>query len=241
MILSFSGNVLYLILQIFLALVMMMIVAGLLTSLVRPFSTPFGIFALGGLTISLSGGFTGVSLLVGFLSFVFLTLYALSVTRELNSHLNFFDRPARESQAILIIGLTAVMGLSFYFGYVEQIKNEGFKVPAAVTNMLTDALFQTTLKQAPNMNLTERGDLMAKLREGLTQEFVKPVEAKLQTYARLISIAVTVILFWSLLVIARLFSWLPVLLLRIIFLFSTRVGWTKAVTEMREVKRLTIE
>lgn len=86
----------------------------------------------------------------------------------------------------------------------------------------------------------EREAVVAEFREQFEKALEEFVEKAIRPYEQWIPVVFALGLFTPLVTITRLLSWIPILVLRVIFPFLTVLGVTKVVAETHEVKRLTL-
>ncbi len=239
----FKDELFSLALWLTLALGAMTLTAGLIAVLLRPLWVCFIAFAFSALAMLTAWELkTGPGLLV-FVYFVASLLYTQGIAGELKERLNFSVRPIAESQAILLLVLIAIACAAFYFGYAAQIEREGFSIPANVRHMVMEIAIgpmESRIEERTDLEPRDKEAMLAEIRKGFEQEFMKPMESKIKQYEKLVPLAVAVSLFMSLATAARFFSWVPILVLRLVFSLLTAFGVTKVITEMREARRLVI-
>jgi len=133
---------------------------------------------------------------------------------------------------VLIIAACAL----FYSGYAAQIEREGFTTPPFVMDMAT-GIAEGQIETSPGLTPQEKELAIAEFR----QQFEQQMEDAIKPYQKFIPAGVALILLGLLATIVGLFSWLPALILKGIFAILTACHVTSVVTEMQEVKRLTID
>ena len=230
-------------LGLLLALGAMAIASGLVAALLRPWWVCFGAFALANLAILFAWGPRASSALLVIFCFVASLIYSLDVVRELNERLSFSVRPIAISQTILLTALVVVACGAFYLGYAAQIEKEGFTIPAYMRSTMKEMALKMVEERIREAHIEpqEREALMARFEKEFDEGIMGPMEERLEPFGRFVPVLLAVSLFALLLAITRLFSWVPVLLLGLIFPLLTAIGVTRVVTEMREVRRLTLD
>lgn len=214
---------LYLFLWLLLALALVAVTAGVVAVLLRPFWVCVVAFALSGLAMLLVWEFSLLSSVVVALYFLAGLLYSRGVAKGLEERIKFSVQPISDNQTILLLVLVIVICVSFYLGYARQIEREGFSTPPFITDRVV---------RMANPEPDEKEKFIA--------EFEKGVENAIRPYEQFIPIGIAIALFFLLRTVIGIFSWVPVLFLRILFSILTCLQVTKMVTETREVKRLTI-
>ena len=170
-------------------------------------------------------------------------LYAGRVIAELNNRVRFSVGPVAQSQTILLTTLAAVACASLYLGCAAQIEREGFSLPPtardAVTRMVMMPIERRIEGQA-GLTQDEKERILAEVRVEMERQWLEPMEETLRRYEPFVPVGIAGVLFMSLVSIARLLSWLPALVLGIVFLLLSALRVVHVATETREVERLTL-
>jgi hypothetical protein len=243
MLFSPSRDALYLGVQLLLAMVALAVTSGIVAVIFRPFWTCLVAFVLSGATIlaawevSLGSGIAVLVYLVASL------LYAGRVIAELNNRVRFSVGPVAQSQTILLTTLAAVACASLYLGCAAQIEREGFSLPPtardAVTRMVMMPIERRIEGQA-DLTQDEKERILAEVRVEMERQWLEPMEETLNRYESFIPLGVAAMLFMSLTSVVSLLSWLPTLILGVVFSLLTALRVTHVVTETREIERLTL-
>lgn len=229
-----SMSLLYLGLWFLGALVAVAVTGGLAAVLLRPFSILALAFALSAVGMFATWEFSAVS---GILAAIYLAvglLYSRGIRGELNNRIKFSVGHILRSQAILLVVLAGIACASFYFGYAAEIEREGFTVPPAAIDMIVEAMGDQI---DAGMTPAEREAALAQFRE----DFEAQVESTLEPYESYIPMGLGAALFMPLTSVVLFLSWIPILILALLFLILTYLGVTHEVTETREVTRLSLE
>ncbi len=214
------------------------VTAGLVAALVRPLWVCLISFALSALAMLLAWELEATSSALASLYFIASAIYAWGVARGLEERLSFSVRPISESQSTLLMALIVVACGSLYLGYAAHIEEEGFSIPPALVNVVMERVEKEIEKRVPE---ADREKVLAEFKEGFEKGLEGFVEKTIRPYEKFIPLALSLSLFMPLVTITRFLSWIPILVLGAIFPLLTALGVTRVVTEMREVKRLTIE
>ncbi len=243
MIFSPSSDALYLGGQLLLAMGALAVTSGIVAVLFRPFWACLVAFVLSGATIlaawevSLGSGIAVLVYLVASL------LYASRVIAELNNRVRFSVGPVAQSQTILLTTLAAVACASLYLGCAAQIEREGFSLPPtardAVTRMVMMPIERRIEGQA-GLTQDEKERILAEVRVEMERQWLEPMEETLKRYESFIPLGVAAMLFMSLTSVVSLLSWLPTLILGVVFSLLTALRVVHVVTETREVEQLTL-
>ena len=238
-----SRDALYMAGQLLLAMGALTVASGIVAALFRPFWTCLVAFVLSGATIlvawevSLGGG---IAVLVYVAASLF---YAYRVIVELNNRVRFSVGPVAQSQTILLTTLAAVACASLYLGCAAQIEREGFSLPPtardAVTRMVMMPIERRIEGQA-GLTQDEKERILAEVRVEMERQWLEPMEETLRRYEPFVPIGIAGVLFISLVSIVRLLSWVPTLILGVVFLLLSALRVVHVATETREVERLTL-
>ena len=239
LLLTFSAkDALCLTLWLLAALGAVTVTAGLVAALVRPLWGCFLAFALSALAMLFAWELEATSGALASVYFIASAIYAWEVAKGLEERLSFSVRPISESQSILLTALIIVACGSLYLGYAAHIEEEGFSIPPALVNMVIQRVEKEIEKRVPE---ADRGEILAEFKERFEKGLEEFVGKTIRPYEKFIPLAIAISLFTPLVTITRFLSWIPILVLKVIFPLLTALGVTRVVTEMREVKRLTIE
>lgn len=223
-------------------IILVAIVAGLFVALVRPFWMIIVGFVLSALAMILAWEVSIGSLALGLVYVLLATVYGRSVVHELSNRLDFSMRPVKEGQGILLFALILLISISFALGYREDAMRRGFIVPPAykqtVMQMITP-LVQTSIESRDELRPEEKAAALEEARHRV-EEFWTRIERTLQPYAQFVPVGLALILLGVLKTLLGLVSWVPLLVLSVIFPLLKLLGVTRVVTETREIRRLTL-
>ena len=236
-------EILRLVLWLLLAIVVVAVTAGLVAALLKPLWVAMVAFALSALAVIL-GWDVGIGpALFGLLYFLASLLYARSVTKELNDRLRFSVEPVSRGLSLLFMALALVACGSLYLGYAAHIDREGFTFPPTFKEMMTKMTvvpMREAIEARTDLTPQEKERALAEMKEGFEEMWMGPLEEMIEPYERLIPVVVAVGTFMTLQTILGLLSWIPGLILAVIFPLLEITGMTKVVRETREVERVVI-
>jgi len=222
-------EILELVLWLLLAIAVVAVTAGLVAALLRPLWVAMVAFALSALAMIL-GWQVGIGPAIWGLLYLLICLpYARGVTKELNERLRFSVEPVSRGLSLLFMALALVACGSLYLGYAAHIEKEGFTFPPPFKEMMT----KMTIVQ-------EKESALAEMEEGFEEMWMGPLEEMIKPYERLIPVVVAIGIFMTLQTILGLLSWIPGLILAMIFPLLRITGVTKVMKETREVERVVI-
>jgi uncharacterized membrane protein len=239
LILSLSKDLLPLALRVLLALATLAVAAGIVAVLFRLFWVCIIASGLSALAALFGWEWRVDTSILALLYFFASLIYARGVAQELDNRLDFSVRPISESQSLLFMALSVVICGAFYFGYSAQIEKEGFSIPSFFVEMAMTSM-EKQIEQQLDLTPTQREEVLAKFRQEFEDKVKKPIEDKIKPYERFIPIAVAIGLLQPLVFVSSLLSWIPILVLRLVFPLLTALKVAKVVTETREVRRLTL-
>ncbi len=219
------------------------VVAGLTAALVRPLWLSALIFALSACAAFLGWELSLPSAVAAAVYLLASLAYCRGVATGLAGRLEFSVEPISGSQSVLLTGLAIAASLSLYFGYAAQIEEQGFTIPAALKDSIRQmvmAPMTSQIESRTDLNSEEREALLAQMVQGFEEQWLEPVEEQLQSVEGLVPLAAAFMLFQFLVLVNTLLSWIPVVLLSIIFPVLTALGVTRKLTEMKEVERLSL-
>ena len=236
-------EILKLVLWLLLGMVVVAVTAGLVAALLRPLWVAVVAFALSALAMVL-GWQVGIGpALLGLLYFIISLPYARGVTKELNERLRFSVESVSRGLSLLFMALALVACGSLYLGYAAHIEKEGFTFPSTFKEMMTKMTI-TPMREAiearTDLTPQEKERALAEMEEGFEEMWMGPLEEMIKPYERFIPVAVAIGTFMTLQTILSFLSWIPGLILAMIFPILQIIGMTKVVKETREVERLVI-
>ncbi|MDI6809974.1 MAG: hypothetical protein QME66_13570, partial [Candidatus Eisenbacteria bacterium] len=160
---------------VFGTIALVVMAAGLLVALVRPFWVIIVAFALSVLALILAWEISIMSLALGLVYLVLATVYARSVVGELNDRTNFSVRPIKEGQRGLVMALILLVSISFGLGYREDAMRRGFIFPPAYTQIVEDIVFprlQAQIESQSEMRPEEKAAALEKAKQEFEQSWV---------------------------------------------------------------------
>jgi hypothetical protein len=215
------------------------VAAGFVAILIRPFWVAALCFLVSSLALFLTFEISILSLVVSAIYFVMGLIYLAGVRTEIAHRIRFSVWQIRSSQTILLFVLVGLACTSFYFGYADRIDREGFN--------LTDESISTLVEFAENhiidrvvpasMTYPQKQEILQKLRLYLDEE----VQEDMEPYEDYIPMAFTSMAFSVMMLATFVLSWLPLLLLSLVFFILLRLKLVKRKAQPIEITRLTIQ
>jgi len=225
---------------VFGTIALVVMAAGLLVALVRPFWVIIVAFVLSTLALILAWETSIVSVALGLVYLVLAIVYARSVITELNNRLNFSVRPIKEGQGTLLIALILLVSISFGLGYREDAIRRGFILPPKykqIVEGIVSSRLQTQIESQSEIRPEEKAAALEKAEQEFEQSWVG-METMLQPYAQFIWLGLAFMVSGILNFLQSFVSWVPPLVLSGIFPLLKLLGVARIVTETREIKRL---
>ncbi len=218
------------------ALIAVAVMAGIAAVLLRPFWICSLAFALSGLAMLLACGAGKVGAVLALIYFIAGLVYSRGIAGELNNRLTFSVRPILQNQTILFMALSLIACVSFYSGYAAEIEREGFTMPPGITDMVMGAAEGQLGDLMSGLGPGEKEALLSQFREQVEQQ----AEVMIEPFEPFIPFVVSATFFGMVTTASSLLSWMPVLLLMILFPLLRVAKVVQEVTETREVKRLVL-
>lgn len=239
LIFSPSMSLLYLGLWFFGALVAIAVTGGLVAVLFRAFWVAAVAFALSALGMFLLWEISIVSGICAAVYFLIGLLYVAGVRGEMGSRIRFSVWRVMVSQSMLLVVLVAIACTSLYFGYAAEIEREGFSLPESTVNWVVDIADEYLDTILPEGSLTpeEKEEALDELRATLEGDVSESVEP----YEKYIPVGLAVFAFMILSPVILILSFIPILLLALLFFILTSTGVVRKVTRTVKVTRLSIE
>jgi hypothetical protein len=94
--------------------------------------------------------------------------------------------------------------------------------------------------QQPDLTPAQREEVSVEFRQEFEDKVKKPMEDRIKPYERFIPLVVAIGLLQLLVLITSLLSWIPILVLRLVFPLLMALKVAKVVVETREVRKLTL-
>ena len=223
---------------------LVIIFAGLVAALVRPLWAWGVTFLLASLALLLGWEVRVGTGLLALLYLLALCLYTVRTAGELEARVRFSVRALSDGFSILLAALALIVCGGVYFGCAAQIEAEGFSIPPSLTDTFVETIMQrvsTQMEAEVELKPEEREKQLAEIREQMESMWVQPIETRLKPYERFIPALVAFGFFWTLKMLLGFLTWIPSLVLRVLFALLGALGVTRVVRETREVERLVIE
>lgn len=253
----------YLTLWIFGSIIFVIVAAGLLAVLVRPFSLVFAAFALSALLlIFLSKTEFIISLFLGTAYLFFGFLFSRSVVKELDNRLNFSASAVKKGQGLLMMALIMLISLNFGFGYRNDAKERDFVIPSEIKQSVLKTVFSLIeagdkngeeynpfflfitvpeIKTQIEIGPEEKAFIISQAKQEIERGIEDGIEKSIKPYAEYIWLIPVFTASGILGFFQIFFSWVSLFIINIILFFLKSLGIVKVVTEMKEKKSLVLD
>jgi len=222
------------------ALSAFIITTALVSVLIRPMWLIFATMAVSALTFLLLSGTSTITIVLSILIFAFTAVYAITVNRKLEMQIQFSTYPLTTTNMLLIVILGTLFSACFAQGYINDAAARHFIIPAEYKDTLVKITYDS-LTAIFDKNNTLAIDEKSAMQEQTKQEtfnMYKDLEAKILPYRDFIPAILGISFFFLIQTPALLTSWIPLLLLSLIFGFLKFIKVIKEVSETREVSHL---
>ena len=223
-------------LKLFVAMILAAVTAGLAATLIRPLWLCLTAFGLSAAALVCILGLEPLNVIAAIVYLLLTWMYVLEVANGMDERIHFSVKPIAEVQTFLMLALLLVIGVCFYSGYADEIRLKGFSIPEPILNM-----WDVTMAGIQKMVMGEGGaapkpEELAKIRQALQEQVTQQV----RPYEPYIPVLMTISLLWMLYTAVSLLSWVPILILRLVFPMLAALRVTTIITEDRQVQRVTL-
>jgi hypothetical protein len=224
------------------ALITVAVAAGIIAVLIRSFWVAAIMVLISALALFLCWGISLPSFVVALIYFIMGLIYLAGVRTEIKNRIKFSTWNIRSSQSPFLLVLAALVCAGLYFGYAKSIDRNGFSLsPSAVNSIMNIADDYgidrvASIMGAGTLNGSDRQEALTQLRDYLENDINSH-----ESYADYAPVLIAAGAFAVLSIMLSLLSWLPPLILWLIFLILLRLNVIKKNTQMVEITRLGIE
>jgi hypothetical protein len=216
------------------------VTGGLVAVLLRPFWVAAIAFAVSALAMFFTWDISMIGIIVAVIYLLMGLLYVLAVRGEIENRIKFSVWHLMRPQIILLVLLTAFLSTSVYFGYAEEIDKNGFTMSQEtidwVVKVADEHIIDRIIPEG-TLNNRERQDAVEELRDYLEND----VKSDMEPYEDYTPVGLAAIVFGIMTPITFLLSWIPILILSLVFIPLIRFGAVKKSAKAVEVIRLSIE
>jgi len=221
----------------------LMVAVGLVAALIRPLWASWLACLVSSLTMLLGWRMVPASAIVVAVYLLASLFHVWRVAVELEERIHFSMRALSEGRFLLTIALVAMAAASIYFGAAAYIEREGLSIPPSLKETLLKAIesqVQAQFQAQPDMPAEQKERALADFRREIEEKWIGPVESKLRAYQRFVPPLLALSIFSPLVLVLRLFAWIPNLVIRVLLLLLRLTKVVKVAKETREVERLSL-
>jgi hypothetical protein len=213
---------------------------ALISVLLRPMWLTFEAMFISALTFLLLSGISTITIVLSAMIFAFTATYAITVNRKLEMQIRFSTYPLTTTNMLLIVILGTLFSASFSQGYINDAATRRFMIPPEYKDTLVKITYDSLTSIFDKNNALGTAEKTA-IQEQTKQEtfkMYKDLETKILPWRDFIPAILGISFFFLIQTPALLTSWIPLLLLSLIFGFLKITKVIKEVSETREVSHL---
>jgi hypothetical protein len=233
-----GGELLMLLLRFFAASVALAVTAGLVAGLYRPLSMAFLAFALSAVAILVGWELSWISGIMVAIYLIASCIYAASVAKDMRERIKISDASPRVGQELLMMSFVLVFCGSFYGGFSDQIKREGFSLPHEYIMTLEQQIEGPIGAVIPEIM---REQVLSNFRQNFETILGSFVDDLLEPYEPYIPVAFALMILLSLTTLLRFLSWLPMFILTGFYAVLRALRFTRVVYQTVEVEKLVLD
>jgi hypothetical protein len=237
LLLSPSRDLLDLLLWFLIAVGAVLISVELAAALVRPLWLGLGLFAVSALGMLLSCAISPISLLLSLVYVSGAALYYRRATAELENRIAFSVGALAEKQGILLAVLIFIASAHLYLGVVQHLRRESLSIPQGFVEMYGGWIEGQIMEQIPP---EEREQARAEFHREFQSQMEGMFDSLVGRFEPWIPLALALGVFMTLQTALGFLSWIPGLILSLVFALLSALKFTTEVAETREVRRITL-
>ncbi len=231
-------ELLMLLLWFFVATVALVVTSGLVAVLFRPPSMAFLAFCLSALAILVGWEFSWISGIMVAIYFLVSCVYADSVAKDMRERIKISENSSGVGQGALLIALVLVFCGSFYGGFSDQIKREGFTIPQQYIQTLEQQMEGPIGAVVPEIM---RDQVLNSFRESFESILGGIIDDLLEPYEPYIPVVFALGILFTLSSLMRFLMWLPRFILVACFFVLKILRFTMIEYQTVEVERLVLD
>jgi hypothetical protein len=215
------------------------VTAGFVAVLIRPFWVAALCFLVSSLALFLTFELSLLSFVIALIYFVMGIGYLAGVRTEIAHRIKFSIWQIRSSQTILLVILVALACTSLYFGYAREIHEEGFQLTDKGVYWIVEFADNHIIDKVmpEDMTAEDRDQMLLELRYYLDTD----LQQDMGPYEGYVPMGFAAIAFSVLMLATFVLSWVPLLILSLIFFLLLRLKLVKRKAHPVEVTRLSIQ
>jgi hypothetical protein len=211
--------------------------AGMVAVLFEPLWAACLAFALSGVALLSGWGWALPHVALTLLYVLSGVLFATLTQRDLQQRVRFSVRPVGENWRVVMVVLLMMAVASFYLGFAQQVRREGFSLPDQQVDEIATEVAGEVVDATPLSRLEVIRDegvrQVKRVLRDLLERQLKKVEHHIPPFSAMV-------LFVLMFVVLSLLWWVPIVILAILFPLLTALGVARRAVETIEVQRLVI-
>ncbi len=218
---------------------------GILVALVRPVWLGLICFLTSALLLVEIMGISVSSLIITAVYLLFATTYSQSVTAKLGNQIKFTLHPLADGQRLSLLVLVLIVSAAFGLGYYNDSVNRNFIIPPEIKTEVSKSIIRQAADGIDKMETKPSEEeikiAMAKANENVDKMWKSLEDQIMVAKFPLMPVMMGSLLMTVLQILMIFISWVPLVLMQIIFSLLKVTRFSKILTETREVETLTLE
>lgn len=212
--------------------------SGLVAIIIQPFYAQAAVFILHGAAVLLTWKEFSLIGLIFTIVYVLMGIrFTFSVQQRMKDRIRVSLQPVSESRMIVLIGLVLIICSSLYLGIKAEVDAHGFHLPEGLLMAFIEP-FKEGAMAGQSQEQREQAEAQfeeefSKAMQQMQRETLKPIEAY-------IPILIPVMLFFLLETVINLLSFIPMLLLDVIFRLLKMAHFVKIEKISGEIEKLSL-
>jgi hypothetical protein len=227
---------------IFVSFFLVMIVAGLVVCLVRPYRVIMLGLALSAFVMMILWGVNFYVLIAGLFYWLIASLYAYFVVRSLANSICFSLQPVVRGQNLLAFAMALMLGVSFAIAYEQSMVESQSTIPPMVKQVLTNLSIRSFDDRLETQGVGDRVKAITLQEAGRELDMLwSGLERTLNPFAGLVLIAAGIAVSIVLEIIFICFAWLPSIFLELLFLILPKLNLIRMISETKQTQRFVLD
>ncbi len=216
---------------------------GVIAVLVRPIWIVVLTCFAGAFLYALVMGFGNVIWIVAGIIFIFMSFYALNVSRQLKNQIVFSPHPLSDMKILLFSFLAAIISVSFALGYsIDSARHGGYILPPEIKTLAVNYVYdqqRPIIEKQPGSKIQKEKVLTAAREK--TQSMVDDAEKSIKPLQAWISPMLGISLFFIVQMVFMLLSFVSMIILRLLFFIFKITRFSHMANEMKEITYITLQ
>lgn len=209
--------------------------------LLRPFRITIVAYALGAIVYALIIGSSGATWIASAIFFIFLSLYLLLETIQLNNQIKFSLHPLSEKKILICSLLAMLISVALGSAYYRDSIKRNYIIPPEIKTFFTEQIMNGAKTLLTGQSGREKlKQTTLKQTEEKVQAMIDDGENSLRPNQKYIPIILGIISFFCFLFVLYFLSFVPAIFIPLIFWGLKISHFTHTAIEKREIQRLTL-